>query len=226
MKPKNAKELNASEQLPPPDLFRDFSPEELTLVESMSTVKTFEKRRILYTPGETGEALFLLREGAVQIYRLSPEGRKLVIAHLLPYAFFGEMSCIGQGMYDAFAEATEDSLVITLNCADLERLLISKPQIALRILEAFGKRVIEAEQQLEDIAFKGLVARIASLLLREAEDDEVKGMAHRDIAERLGVYRETATNGLNELKAAGIIVIGRKRISITDRERLRQIAGE
>jgi CRP-like cAMP-binding protein len=129
-------------------------------------------------------------------------------------------------MYDAFAEATEDSLVIMMNCADLERLLISKPQVALRILEAFGKRVIEAEQQLEDIAFKGLVARIASLLLREAEGDEVKGLAHRDIAERLGVYRETATNGLNELKTAGVITIGRKRISIVDRERLRQLAGE
>lgn len=226
MKPKRESQAAASGAIPPPDLFRDFTPEEMKLVESMTTVQNFAKRSILYTPGETGEALFLLRKGAVQIYRLSPEGRKLVIAHLLPYSFFGEMSCIGQGMYDAFAEATEDSLVISMNCADLERLLMSKPQVALRILEAFGKRVIEAEQQLEDIAFKGLVARIASLLLREAEDDEVKGLAHRDIAERLGVYRETATNGLNELKASGIITIGRKRISITDRERLKSIAGE
>lgn len=226
MKSRNVKEMNDDGLRPPPDLFRNFTPEEMALVASMTRVQTFEKRRILYTPGETGEALFLLRKGAVQIYRLSPEGRKLVIAHLLPYSFFGEMSCIGQGMYDAFAEATEDSVVITMNCADLERLLISKPQVALRILEAFGKRVIEAEQQLEDIAFKGLVARIATLLLREAEDDEIRGLTHRDIAERLGVYRETATNGLNELKSAGIIALGRKRISITDRERLRQISGE
>ncbi len=226
MKPIRESQPTAPEHLPPADIFRDFSAEEMVLIEQMTTVQHFAKKRILYTPGETGEALFLLREGAVQIYRLSAEGRKLVIAHLLPYSFFGEMSCIGQGMYDAFAEATEDSLVITMNCADLERLLISKPTVALRILEAFGRRVIEAEQQLEDIAFKGLTARIASLLLREAENGEVKGMAHRDIAERLGVYRETATNGLNELKSAGIITIGRKRISITDIESLRQIAGE
>ena len=212
--------------MPVADLFRDFTPEEMQEVERMTVMQNFPKGRMLYTPGETGEALFLLRKGAVQIYRMSPEGRKLVIAHLLPYSFFGEMSCIGQGMYDTFAEATEDSLVITMNCANLERLLLSKPQVARRILEAFGKRVIEAEQQLEDIAFKGLVARVASLLLREAEDGEVKGFSHRDIAERLGVYRETATNALNELKSAGIITIGRKRISITDREQLRQVAGE
>src|SRR5919112_1839880 len=86
------------------------------------------------------EALFLLREGAVQIYRMSPEGRKLVIAHLLPFSFFGEMSCIGQGMYDTFAEVTEDSVLLLMNCADLNRLLVTKPQVARRILEAFGRR--------------------------------------------------------------------------------------
>jgi CRP-like cAMP-binding protein len=196
-------------------------------VERVTVLQHFAKGRLLYTPGETGEALFLLRQGAVQIYRMSAEGRKLVIAHLLPYSFFGEMSCIGQGMYDAYAEAIAESEVIVMNCADLERLLISKPRVALRILEAFGKRVIEAEQQLEDIAFKGLVARLASLLLRETDaDGEVRGLSHRDIAERLGVYRETATNGLKELKAAGIINIGRKRIHITDRARLERAAGE
>ena len=171
-------------------------------------------------------ALFLLREGAVQIYRMSPEGRKLVIAQLLPFSFFGEMSCIGQGMYDTFAEVTEDSVIVTMNCAVLNRLLTRKPQVARRILEAFGRRVLEAERQLEDTVFKDIRGRVAALLLREADGNEVNGLTHQDIAERLGVYRETATNALNELKSASLISIGRKRIAILDRERLRRIAGE
>ena len=213
-----------SQRRPAPDLFRDFNAEEMREVERVTATRRFARGAVLYTPGETGEALFLLREGAVQIYRMSPEGRKLVIAHLLPFSFFGEMSCIGQGMYDAYAETTDDSEVLALNCADLERLLAAKPQVARRILEAFGRRVLAAEQQLEDIAFKGLVARVASLLLREADGDEVAGMSHQDIAERLGVYRETATNALNELKNASIIRIGRRHISILDRRRLERVA--
>jgi CRP-like cAMP-binding protein len=208
------------------DLFRDFTPEEMQEVARVTATRMFPKGRILYTPGETGEALFLLREGAVQIYRMSAEGRKLVIAHLLPFSFFGEMSCIGQGMYDTYAEVTEDSMILTMNCADLERMLFSKPRVARRILEAFGRRVLEAERQLEDIAFKGMTARVAALLLREARGDEVVGLSHQDIAERLGVYRETATNALNELKSASIIRIGRKLITILDRERLRRAANE
>src|ERR687893_2056023 len=212
---------------PAPDLFQGLTAEEVREVERVTHLRAFTRGQVIYTPGETGEALFILREGAVQIYRISPEGRKLVIAHLLPFSFFGELSCIGQGMYDTYAEVTEDSVVLTMNCAVLERLLLTRPQVARRILEAFGRRVLEAERQLEDIAFKGVAARVAALLLREADGDgEVRGLSHQDIAERLGVYRETATNALNELKSAAVIDIARKRITVLDRERLRLAAGE
>jgi CRP/FNR family transcriptional regulator, cyclic AMP receptor protein len=209
-----------------PDLFEGLNEEELREVERTTRTRAFQKGEVIYTPGETGEALFLLREGAVQIYRMSPEGRKLVIAHLLPQSFFGELSCIGQGMYDNFAEVTEDSVILTMNCAVLNQLLVRKPQIARHILEAFGRRVIEAERQLEDTVFKGILARVAALLLRESDGDEINGLTHQDIAERLGVYRETATNALNELKSANVIQIGRKRIAILDRARLMRVAGE
>jgi CRP/FNR family cyclic AMP-dependent transcriptional regulator len=208
------------------DFFQGFDAEEMREVERVTTTRSFTKGAILYTPGETGEALFLLRAGAVQIYRMSPEGRKLVIAQLLPFSFFGEMSCIGQGMYDTFAEVVEDSTIVTMNCAVLNRLLATKPEVARRILEAFGRRVLDAERQLEETVFKGIPARVAALLVRESKGDSVDGLTHQDIADRLGVYRETATNALNELKSAGLVEIGRKHIRILDRERLQRIAGE
>ncbi|MCA1600966.1 MAG: helix-turn-helix domain-containing protein [Acidobacteria bacterium] len=46
------------------------------------------------------------------------------------------------------------------------------------------------------------------------------------MAERLGVYRETVTSALNELKSADLIVIGRKRITIINRSRLERAASE
>jgi CRP-like cAMP-binding protein len=208
------------------DLFRDMTPEEMQEIDRATRMQTCTPGRVFYTPGETGEVLFILKKGSVQIYRMSPEGRKLVITKLPPYSFFGEMSCIGQGMYDTFAEATEESLICTMSRADVERLLLAKPKVALRILEAVGRRVVDAERQLEELAFKGLIPRIAALLLREADGDEVQGLSHQDIAERLGVYRETATSALNELKTAGIIEIGRKRITITERPRLERAASE
>ncbi len=66
-----------------------------------------------------------------------------------------------------------------------------------------GRRMVKAEQQLEEVAFKGLIPRPAALLLREADGEEVKGLSHQDIAEQLGVYCETVTSALNELQARG-----------------------
>lgn len=208
------------------ELFRDLKPKEMEEINRATRMQTCMAGRVFYTPGETGEVLFILKKGSVEIYRMSPEGRKLVITELLPYTFFGEMSCIGQGMYDSFAEATEESLICTMSRADVQRLLLSKPQVAIRILEAMGKRMVDVERQLEELAFKGLIPRVASLLLREAVGEEINGLSHQDIAERLGVYRESATLALNELKTAGIIDIGRKQVAIIDRKRLERAAQE
>ena len=49
-------------------------------------------------------------------------------------------------------------------------------------------------------------------------------MTHQDLAETIGTYRETATQVLNDMKANGLIEIGRKRISILDPERLQAIS--
>jgi CRP-like cAMP-binding protein len=171
--------------------------------------------------------LFLVRQGRVQLYRISPEGKKLVIATLGPGTLFGEMALLGQQMHNAFAEALDDCTILVMSRTDLERLILSKPVLGLRMLEITGKRLSDAEARLEDMAFKGIPARLASLLLRlaaERHSSDILGLTHQDLAETIGTYRETATQVLNDMKAAGLIEIGRKRITILDMERLQQLA--
>lgn len=208
------------------ELFRDFDLEQLEEFHDTIQMRTCKKGYVFYTPNETGEVMFLLKQGSAQLYRMSPEGRKLILTQLPPGSIFGEMSCIGQGMYDCFAEATEDSLICTMSRADVNRLIIQYPQFAIRLLETVGSRMVQAEKQLEDLAFKGLIPRLADFILKEQNEGIVKGFSHQDISERLGVYRETATYALNELKTAGIIEIGRKQIIICDEQRLQRASQE
>jgi CRP-like cAMP-binding protein len=209
------------------DLFRDVSARDLAELELVTTLTSVPRGRVFYRPEDPGERLFLLRQGRVQLYRISPEGKKLVIATLGPGALFGEMALLGQQMHNAFAEAMEDCSIMVMSRADLERLMLNDPMIGRRILALTQKRLNDAEARLEDMAFKGIPARLASLLLRLAadqDDDSITGLTHQDLAETIGTYRETATQVLNDLKAAGLIEIGRKRITIVDAERLRAIA--
>ena len=209
------------------DIFQDLSEAEIEEIDRATTLTRSRKGKILYMPEDTSEVLFLLKQGQIQLYRISPDGKKLVIATLGPGAVFGEMALIGQGMHNTFAEATEDSVICVMSREDVERLLVTKPKVALRIFEVLGQRLKEAETRLEEIAFKGIPARLASLLLHLSEQeggDTITGLTHQDLGEQIGTYRETTTQTLNTFKADGLIDIGRKRITILDRPGLQRIA--
>jgi CRP/FNR family transcriptional regulator, cyclic AMP receptor protein len=209
------------------DLFRDLSDRDRTELDRMTTITTVPRGRVFYQPEDVGEVLFLVKSGQVQLYRISPEGKKLVIATLGPGTLFGEMALLGQQMHNAFAEALDDCLILVMSRADLERLILNKPMVGLRMLEITGRRLNDAEARLEDMAFKGIPARLASLLLRlsaERSSADITGLTHQDLAETIGTYRETATQVLNDMKAQGLIEIGRKRITIKDAEKLAQVA--
>jgi CRP-like cAMP-binding protein len=117
----------------------------------------------------------------VQLYRLSPEGKKLIVATIGPGTIFGEMAIIGQGMHNKFAEAVEDCLLCVMSRHDVERLILSKPAVALRFMQVMAKRLSKAEARLEELAFKGIPARLAALLLnlREEPDHGIYGYTHR-----------------------------------------------
>jgi CRP-like cAMP-binding protein len=208
-------------------VFQDLSPREMQELNRATTMSAVPRGRVFYRPEEPGEVLFILKEGRVQLYRISPEGKKLIIATLGPHTLFGEMALVGAKMHNTFAEALDDCLIYVMSRTDLERLILNRPQVALRILELTGKRLVDAEERLRNMAFKGIPARLASLLLRLAEEqggNEISGMTHQDLAESVGTYRETATQVLNDLKAQGLISIGRKKIIILDSEGLAEIA--
>lgn len=209
------------------DIFQDLAESEMEEIDRVTTMTTARRGKILYMPEDTSEVLFLLKEGQVQLYRISPDGKKLIIATLGPGAVFGEMALIGQGMHNTFAEATEDSVIYVMSRDDVERLLATKPKVALRLFEILGRRLRETETRLEEIAFKSIPARLASLLLQLAEregSDTIRGLTHQDLGEQIGTYRETTTQTLNAFKADGLIDIARKRITILDREGLRRLA--
>ncbi len=206
------------------DIFLDLGPDELDELVGLSTRITARQGRILYMPEETGEVLLFVQEGSVQIYRISPEGKKFIIDNL--GAVFGEMALIGHHMHSSFAQALEDSVLCLIRRDDLERLLLDKPKVALRILEVLGKRLSEAEKKLEDMAFRSVAARLASLLLRLSRDDEstIDGLSHQELAEMIGTYRETVTQTLSQFKASKLVNIQRKSIRILRPEELVAIA--
>ena len=173
------------------EMFSDLSPQQVAALEGEIRMSNVPAGRMVFAPEETGEGLFILKQGAVQIYRISPEGKRFVIANIEPGTFFGEMAFAGQSMYGSFAETMQPSLLCVMSRVDLERLIAKYPSVGLRMMQALAGRLGDAESQLEDLALKSLSARLATFILRQTSggagqmgraDPQRSGRARRHLA--------------------------------------------
>ena len=174
------------------DIFQGLSKAEMEEMDRTTTMSTCRRGRIFYQPEDSSEVLFILKKGRVQLYRISPDGKKLVVSTIGAGTIFGEMGIIGQKMHNTFAEAAENCLLCVMSRHDVERLILGKPSVALRIMDLMAKRLNDVEERLEDMAFKSIPARLALLLLRlrEEQGDTIYGYTHQDLADAVGTYRK------------------------------------
>ena len=107
---------------------------------------------------------------------------------------------------------------------ELDAILERFPDAARRLLDLVGQRFFHVLTDLEGTLLFGLVSRTARLLLERADGNRIQNITHKEIAEHLHVYRESATQALGALRRAGIITVGRKEIRILHRDRLERAA--
>ncbi|MGH7862855.1 MAG: Crp/Fnr family transcriptional regulator, partial [Candidatus Dormibacteraceae bacterium] len=205
------------------DIFRDLQPADLVELDRQTEILTSPRGRILYSQDDHAEALFLLKRGRVQLYRLTPAGKRLELATLEPGTFFGEMPLLGESLRHAYAEAASDCLLCVMSRADVERLIRGHPQVALRMMEVLGRRLALAEARLEEMAYRSVAGRIAAVLLRlnQERGDRLVAITHQELGDMIGALRETVTKTLDEFQAAGLVEFGRGRISVRDLNGLR-----
>jgi CRP-like cAMP-binding protein len=223
--PTQANSLVETAALSALDLFKGLPDECLKAIEKGSYEQDFHKGQIIFDQGRTGEVLFVLEKGAVQTFR-GTGNKKLIIADLKPPAVFGEMGCVGQCMYHCSAQTTEPSRIRTISREALDSLLEQYPVMARRLLDLVSQRFVRVLMDLDATSFQHLIPRLAKLLLERVEGDTVQNITHKELAEHLRVYRESATAALGELKKAGIIEVKRKQIRILNRNRLERAARE
>lgn len=192
----------------PEEAVRDFA--------NMCVPRTFAKGEIIYLPGDEQGKSYLLLSGEVKLYR-SSEGKKIVIQVLKSGDFFGDLS-FAHGpsslFMENFAKAVTRSEVCTLSIDDLSRLLSRQPSFTMVLLLAVRDRLHQAESKIRDLAVSSAQVRLINELIRhsirhgkdtggflELEDR----LTHQELAEMIGVTRETVTKTLQTLQADGFL---------------------
>ncbi len=200
------------------DIFCDLEPEAMATFEQQTEMRTCRKGQILYSQEDKAEVLFLLKRGRVQLYRLTPSGKRLELAVIEPGTFFGEMPWLGESLRHTFAEAVEDSLICVMSRTDLERLMRERSEVALRMIEVLGRRLALCEARLEEMAYRSVPARIAAVLLRlsQGQNGEAVPITHQELGDMIGALRESVTKVLDDFQRVGLVELGRGRVILRD----------
>ncbi|MGA8211171.1 MAG: Crp/Fnr family transcriptional regulator [Nocardioidaceae bacterium] len=216
------------------DIFSDLSVAEMAVLADAAPMRGFAAGDLLYSPLHPTETLFILKAGRVRIFRVSPDGRALTTAIVVPGTIFGDMRLLGQQMHDSFAEALDAVTVCVMDRRDVERFLLSDVRIAARISELLGDRVSQLERRLSDSVFKSVPERVATTLCLLADEDRRRplsrgaqvALTHEQLAALVGTSRETTSKVLGELAERGLVRLGRGRINILDRTGLAARSGD
>jgi CRP/FNR family cyclic AMP-dependent transcriptional regulator len=217
------------------DIFEPLSEEEIEQLNGQLTDVHLEKGEIFYTPRDRSERLFLLWKGRVRIYRTT-DGREFTLATVEAGTVFGEMALTAQQLQGAYAQAMEPSEISIMRRADLERLMLEKPEVGLQITHLLSERLRRYETRLEDITLKGVPARLASLLVLLLEKEGVvtgdhslkipTHYTHQHLGTMVGANREAITRAFGELQDEGIVELRRRLIYVPDVEALKRRADD
>jgi CRP-like cAMP-binding protein len=169
----------------------------------------------------------------VRIYKMEAS-REFTLEVVDAGTVFGEVAFTGHRLRDAYAEATQSSILLAIEREDVERLILQKPQVGLRMVSLLSERLHYYETRMEDVTLKGVPARLASLILFLVESEGVKrpgeisiptSYTHQHLGTMIGANREAVTRAFGRLQDEGAVQVRRRLIYVEDVEALERVAG-
>jgi CRP/FNR family cyclic AMP-dependent transcriptional regulator len=86
----------------------------LATVGKGKTVLTSPKKQIIFSQGDTADAVFYIQEGQVKLSVVSPQGKEAIVAILERAAFFGESCLARQTVRAGTSTILEDSILVRI----------------------------------------------------------------------------------------------------------------
>jgi CRP/FNR family transcriptional regulator, cyclic AMP receptor protein len=210
-------------------LFSELSREELERISRVSVARSFPAGVRVFHEGDHSDACYLVRKGDLRVTREHPDGRAIALATLGAGDIFGELAMLDGEARSASVETLTDSELLALPAADVRRLLADHPGISVKLIAALTKRLRETNERVARQSFQTVPSRVAGVLNQLiAEESASAGrqgitirMTQADLAQLAGTSRESVSRFLATLERAGVVRVGRGRVTLVEPRRLR-----
>src|SRR6202047_3721262 len=178
---------------------------------SEMSVRKYRDNEIIFSQGDTADAVFYIQSGTVKLTVVSTRRKKAVIAFLQRGSFFGEGCLGGQSLRICTARSIGLSNVIRLQKEITVRTLKRDPHFTALFVEYLVSRVVRIEEDLIDQFFNFSERRLARVLMlfgqitKESKADSPLKVSQSTLAEMVGTTRPRVSKFMNEFKKKGLV---------------------
>jgi CRP-like cAMP-binding protein len=134
--------------------------------------KTYQKGDIIFCEYEPGDTFYLIQSGRVEILKIMDDMQK-TLDILEPGELFGEMAILEEAPRSATALALDKVVALEFNRENFEVLMQGNPQIALKLLKLFTKRIYDQNRRFMILTLQDPEARVADVFLMLAERQRI-----------------------------------------------------
>lgn len=196
------------------------------------TKPILQRRHVLFRQGDTFEALYVVRAGAVKTYMVSENGEEHVTGFYLPGDIVG-VDGVSGGIYSTTAVALETTSVCTLPFSALEKMAAHTPNVQRYVFQVMAKEIQRDQQMMMLLSRKSAEQRVATLLLRFSEHLHQRNlssisfrlaMSRTEIGNYLGLAVETVCRVMTRFAKLNLVEADGKSITLLDVAALQQLA--
>ncbi len=195
-------------------------------------IRHFGPGQIIFHHGDPGGLLYIILSGKVKIAYSTPEGQEALLAILGEDDFFGELALLDDSPRSATAEAIQPTKTLTLHRDEFIRYLRNNPNFSQHVLQALARNIRRLNNQLSDVFFLDLPARLARTLLNLAEQHgrvTVDGiiidisLTQTDLAEMTGATRVSINKALGRFRREQWVQAKGRKFTILNPEALQHL---
>ncbi|MDA8104276.1 MAG: Crp/Fnr family transcriptional regulator [Nitrospiraceae bacterium] len=201
-------------------LFSSLTNDELRQIGDKIAVKRFRKNDVIMYAEDTNEFMYVILAGKVKVIQTTEDGKEMILAIHREGDFFGEVSLIDNKTTPAMVLALEDSIIALVSKLDFSSLLYSQGKVLDVLLKILCSRLRESWSKIQMLTFTNASQKIKMLFLLLSEEHGIKTgegvildikLTHQDIANMIGISRETVTRIIDKWHKDGEIkMVGNK----------------
>ncbi len=206
-------------------LFGGLDERDLLPIQDAIEERAMEPQAVLYRMGESGRAVYTVRQGLIKLVQYLPDGGQRIVRLVKSSDVLGLEALLGQP-YQHEAVVIQRSILCRIPAEVLQRLDQDKPVLHRELMCRWQRALSEADAWLTELSTGSVRRRVARLVLRLADETGERCCSlfnRRDMGAILGVTTELASRVIAEFKRSGILEEQPRGFRV-DLGRLREIA--